>query len=202
MPARPGTLLLIRHAPSAATRGFRFPGDEPLDEAGRRAAEAFAGTVCADRAVTSPLRRCRETAALAGFPDASVDPDLAELDFGRWAGRDPHEISRTDPAELEAWYADPRTAPHGGETLAQLTDRITAALDRLRNHHGVTAVFTHGGPIKVAILAATSAPLSSIWDIEVAPLSVTPLRPRRAGGWEIVAGGVGTQRPLTEEPNG
>ncbi|MEX1176888.1 MAG: histidine phosphatase family protein [Nitriliruptor sp.] len=188
--SRPPSVLLIRHAPSTATRRFLFPADEPLDDGGRRTAGELAGCVRADRAVTSPAARCRETAALAGFPDAEVEPGLAELDFGSWAGRDPHEIGRATPAELEGWYADPNTAPHGGETLDALNDRLARALDRLRHRGGTTAVFTHGGPIKCAILQALEAPMSSMWRIDIAPCSLTELHARPDGGWTLVRSNV------------
>jgi len=184
--SRRASLLLIRHAPSTATRQFLFPSDEPLDDAGRRAAKALAGHLRSDAASTSPALRCRQTATLAGFADAEVDPDLAELDFGRWAGRDPHEIGREFPAELEGWYADPNTAPHGGETLDALGERLARALERLRDREGTTAVFTHGGPIKLAILQTLDAPMSSMWRVDVAPCSVTELHARPHGGWTLV----------------
>jgi broad specificity phosphatase PhoE len=189
------SLLLIRHAPSHATRRFRFPADEPLDEDGRTAAASLAGTIVADRAVTSPRLRCRETAVLAGFADAEVDPGLAELDFGSWAGRDPHQVGRDSPAELEAWYADPDTAPHGGETLGELAARLMGALERLRDRSGVTAVFTHGGPIKLAIVHALEAPTSSMWRVDVAPCSVTELHARPDGGWTLARANVGPGAP-------
>ena len=188
--SRRPSLLLVRHAPSSATRQFRFPADEPLDDGGRRAAADLVGCIEADGAVTSPALRCRETATLAGFPDADVDADLAELDFGSWAGRDPHEIGRTTPDELEGWYADPNTAPHGGETLDALSARLSLALERLRDRGDTTAVFTHGGPIKLAVLRTLDAPVSSMWRIDVAPCSLTELHARPDGGWTLVRSNV------------
>lgn len=179
-------VLLVRHAPSAATRGFRFPDDEPLDERGRGDARALDGVLRANEAVTSPARRCRETAQLAGFPDASSEPGFAELDFGDWAGRDPHELGRESPQALDAWYRDPVSAPHGGEGLDDLAARVRAALEQLRDHRR-TVVFTHGGPIKVALLTALDAPLTAIWNLDVAPCSVSELHARPDGGWTLTA---------------
>lgn len=153
-------------------------------------AAQLAGRIEADGAVTSPAVRCHETAMLAGFPDAERDPDLDELDFGAWAGRDPSEISRTSPTELEAWYSDPDTAPHGGESLHMLAKRLDRAFDRIRDRGGATAVFTHGGPIKLAVLQALDAPMSSMWRVDVAPCSLTELHARPAGGWTLVRSNV------------
>jgi broad specificity phosphatase PhoE len=177
-------LLLVRHAPSAATRRFAFPADEPLDEGGRRQAAALAGRLDAEAAVTSPARRCRETARLAGFADARPEPGLAELDFGSWAGRDPRQLGREVPEALAAWYRDPGSAPHGGERLTDLAERVVAALDGLRDA-GRTVVVTHGGPIKVAVLAALQAPLEAIWHVDVSPCAVTELHARPGGGWTL-----------------
>jgi broad specificity phosphatase PhoE len=188
--SRRTSVLLIRHAPSSATRRFLFPADEPLDEDGRRAAGELAGCIRAEGAVRSPAVRCRETARLNGFADAEVDPDLAELDFGDRAGRDPHEVARTNPAGLEGWYADPNTAPHGGETLNTLSGRLSRALESLRQRGGTTAVFTHGGPIKLAVLQALAASMSSMWRIDVAPCSLTELHARPDGGWTLVRSNV------------
>lgn len=186
----PTRVLLVRHAPTTATRAFRFPADEPLDARGRAAAAAMAGGLVADRAVRGPALRCRETAELAGFAGARPDAGVAELDFGAWAGRDVREVGRAHGAALEAWYADPSSAPHGGERLADLVARVRASLERLRDQPGTTAVFTHGGPIKVAVLTALEAPLSSLWRLDVAPCGVTELHPRPHGAWALIASNV------------
>lgn len=186
-------VLLVRHAPSEATRGFRFPADEPLDERGRGDARALVGVLRASNAVTSPTMRCRETAQLAGFPDARTEPGFAELDFGRWTGRDPHEVGRDTPDELEAWYRDPASAPHGGEGLEDLAARVRTALEHLRDRPR-TVVFTHGGPIKVAVLLALGAPLSAVWNLDVAPCAITELHARPDGGWTLTACNVPVSR--------
>ena len=41
------TLLLVRHAPTSATRASAFPADEALDERGREQAAASRGGVAA-----------------------------------------------------------------------------------------------------------------------------------------------------------
>jgi broad specificity phosphatase PhoE len=182
------TLLLVRHAPTPVTRAFRFPVDEELDDHGRRAAGGLRGTLRAERAVTSPSRRCRQTAALAGFPDAEVDPDLAELDFGRWAGQDPHQLWEHDRDRLEAWYRDPASgAPDGGESFAAMQRRVVAALERCLTVGVRTVVFTHGGPVKAAVLHALGAPSPAMWRLDVSPCSVTELHGRPDGGFTVAS---------------
>src|SRR5439155_5979346 len=66
-------LLLVRHAPTRATRATAFPLDEPLDDAGRLAATALAAALPARcELLSSPAVPCRETAEAAG-----LSPELA-----------------------------------------------------------------------------------------------------------------------------
>ena len=184
--SRAGTrLLLVRHAPTAVTRRSGFPADEELDTAGRRDAARLA-EVRIDGVVSSPARRCRQTAHAAGWPDPDIDPRWAELDFGEWAGQAFDDVVARHPDHLLAWQSDPvATAPPAGETLAALADRVAAALDGLARRPGRVAVTTHGGPIRVAVLLALGAPVTRLWHVDVAPASVTELVARPDGGWRL-----------------
>ena len=91
--------------------------------------------------LTSPLVRARQTAALHGFSDATVEPDLAELAFGKWEGRTWAELEAAHPG---AWKNSLHSLPLG-ESLADFTDRI----DRVRNRvqtttPGIVLAFGHG----------------------------------------------------------
>lgn len=178
-------LLLVRHAPTATTRRSGFPADEELDPAGRRDAARLA-PIRVDRVVTSPARRCRQTAEAAGWPNATADARWWELDFGTWSDRAFADVVATDSDRLAAWQADPTTAaPPGGETLGTLADRVAAALEDLADVHGRVAVVTHGGPIRVAVLLALGAPVTRLWHVDVTPTSVTELVARPDGGWRL-----------------
>lgn len=186
-PAEP-CVLLVRHAPTPATRDAAFPADEALDAEGRHAARSLQG-LSGDHVVASPSRRCGQTAAAAGWAVEVTDPRWAELDFGGWAGRSYAEVAEQRPRELAAWHADPvAVSPAGGETLAALAARVRAALADLHGRAGTTLVVTSGGPVKVAILHATGQQLDRVWSIEVPPTSVTELRPCPDGGWAMAAG--------------
>lgn len=183
--SRPTRLVLVRHAPTPATRRHAFPQDEPLDERGRELATGLAGRLAGDRVVASPALRCRETVAAAGLTAQEVDPRWAELDFGDWAGRTLDEVAERDPSALDAWLRDPTTAPPGGESLTTLRDRISTAMADAATTSGTTVVVTSGGPIKVAVLTLLGAPLSSLWNLDVAPCSVTTLHARPDDGWTL-----------------
>ncbi|NUU23775.1 MAG: histidine phosphatase family protein [Streptomycetaceae bacterium] len=80
-------LTIIRHGETEWSRAGRHTGrtDVPLTPAGEEQARA-AGKLVADGefglVLVSPLRRARDTAALAALPDPVSEPDLMEWDYG------------------------------------------------------------------------------------------------------------------------
>lgn len=167
-------ILMVRHGPTATTRAHAFPDDEELDATGMLAAARLAGRIDAEHAVVSPRHRCRVTATLAGFPDAVVDERFAEMHFGSWTGSVYTDVFEQQPDQMQTWLADPSSAPHGGETLLDLTTRVTAGLADLPDD-ATSVVFCHGGPIGVAVFHALGAPLESFWRLRVDPASITEL---------------------------
>lgn len=179
-------LRLVRHAATACARRAAFPLDEPLDRGGRRQAALLApALVPCEWTMTSPARRARETAEVAGLPTAEPDALLSECDFGTWTGRSLEEACVDDPAGVQAWLADPAARPHGGESLEQLAARVKEFLARAIGREGTGVVVTHGGPVRAMVVLALEAPLSAFWRIEVAPASVTELQ-ARDGRWSLV----------------
>jgi broad specificity phosphatase PhoE len=171
-------LLLIRHAPTSATRSFRFPADEPIDDRGRAAAVTFGAALPQPRSaetVCSPLLRTRQTAEAAGLGGTRVVAELAECDFGTWAGRTLAEVSDADPDAVTAWITDPAASPHGGESLALFMARIGCWLDQQAELESEVLAMTHGGVIMACVVCALHAPIEAFWQIDVAPLSVTEL---------------------------
>jgi broad specificity phosphatase PhoE len=178
------TLLLVRHAPTSATRASAFPADEPLDERGRKQAAGLAEALpSAVEIVTSPARRCRQTAEAAGF-EARADDAIAECDFGAWAGRSLADVNTGEPDAVRAWMLYPDAAPHGGESLAMFCTRIARWLDAQAEQDGRLAVITHGEVIKAAVVHALSAPLLAFWRIDASPLAITELH-GRGGRWTL-----------------
>ena len=177
-------LLLVRHAPTDATRELAFPRDEPLDEPSRAQAARLADRLpkrC--EAVSSPALRRRETAHAAGL-DARPDAALAECDLGAWAGRSLADVNAADPDGTRAWMTDPNARPHGGESLSDFARRVAGWLDEQARESGSAVAVTHGGVVKGALVHALGAPIASFWQIDVAPLAVTELH-AHDGRWTI-----------------
>ncbi len=167
-------LVLVRHGRTAANaRGLLLGrADPPLDDVGRAQAAALAEVVAgARRAVSSPLARTRETAALLGLP-VEVDERWIELDYGELDGRPLAEV----PAELwRTWRADVGFAPPGGESLAALGSRVRAACADLAAEaaEGDVVVVSHVSPIKAAVAWALGVGDELAWRLHVAPGSVS-----------------------------
>jgi broad specificity phosphatase PhoE len=134
------------------------------------------------RAWTSPALRAVQTAQALGL-DAAVEPLLADLNLGAWAGKTLAQVEAEDAEALALWMRDPACAPHGGESVAHLLKRVACWLDQLGEEGRVIAV-THSAVIRAATLIALDAPAKSFWRIDVAPLSLSRLFARN-GRWTV-----------------
>ncbi|HWG65364.1 MAG TPA: histidine phosphatase family protein [Streptosporangiaceae bacterium] len=147
-----GELILLRHGETGWSRAGRHTGrtDVPLTEAGEASA-ALLAPVLARRpiraAFTSPAQRAVRTAALAGFPDATVDPDLQEWDYGGYEGHTTSEIRETHPG----WYlwrdgVIPGDADHPGEKIEEVGARADKVLARVSPllEEGDVLIISHG----------------------------------------------------------
>jgi len=121
--------------------------DVPLTDAGEAAARAI-GERLAGRSfalvLTSPRLRARQTAELAGFPDAVSDDDLAEWAYGDYEGISTEEIRRSVPG----WTIWTHPAP-GGESAAEVGTRIDRVLARVRAVQGDVLLFGHAHSLRV-----------------------------------------------------
>ncbi|MFP5308980.1 MAG: histidine phosphatase family protein [Actinomycetes bacterium] len=193
----PARVLLLRHAPTPATRAHTFPADEALDAEGAALAARLAAALPAaddlthdlahERVVSSPARRCLQTAAGAGLAVDATDPRLAELDFGAWTGRAMEEVWDAERDVMSRWMADPRVPTPDGEGWDDLATRVTAALDDLREPGRTTLVVTHGGVVRCAVATVLGAPPEAAWRLDVAPCSLTVLRTGPTGDWLLEA---------------
>lgn len=168
------TVHLVRHAESVWNVERRHQGqaDSGLTECGRRQAQQLGLTLshqvpAPDVVISSDLSRARETAApFAARIGVAVRTSAAfrEVDVGDWAGRTFAEMAAAHPETMAALSAGEDRARGGGETFAQVRDRCVAGLavvlDELRGAGAdrTVAVFTHGGPIRLAVAAALGIP--------------------------------------------
>lgn len=157
-------------------RTATFGGDDGLDASGRAQAERLAGVIGrVDQCWTSPALRARETAAALGLAPV-VDERLRDCDYGRWSGLRFKQVLLREPRKLVSWIRKPETAPHGGETIAQVLQRVAAWMAERSRGQGRMVAITHSAVIRAAIVHVIQAQLPSFWRIDVLPLSQTDLR--------------------------
>jgi len=181
-------LILICHASTDAVRRSAFPADEPLDEPGKAGAAALAGLLpSADRCWASPELRTRQTAETLQL-QATVQSTLHDCDYGAWKGYSFFDVLAREPDAVSDWLHDPTAAPHGGESLASLMQRVAQWLEAAKVMDNRAILITHASIIRAAIVRAIEAPPQSFWRIDIAPLSVTSLSGAN-GRWNLTSAG-------------
>ncbi|HEY3995061.1 MAG TPA: histidine phosphatase family protein [Mycobacterium sp.] len=166
-------LTLVAHAMTDAMAAGRFPADDPLSEIGRRQAKTVAHLDLRGdaRQLAGPERRAGQTAQLLGL-SAVPEPSLADLDCGYWQGQSLKDLR---PEDLAAWLTEPARAPHGGESILDLIERVADWLESLTKKESSkplrAVAVTHPAVIRAAILVALNIGPKSFWRIDVAPVS-------------------------------
>jgi len=174
-------LTLVSHAMTDATAAGRFPTDEPLNTIGRRqVGPAIDFGAREFTSVSGPEQRCLQTAELLGL-HAAVDSRLADLDCGRWRG---DVLGGVRPADLAVWLTDSSSAPHGGESVLGLMERVSGWLESLIANPSRTVAVTHPAVIRAAILLTLDAPPKSFWRLDIAPASRTEMH-YRGQAWTL-----------------
>ena len=140
------TIYLVRHGSTEWAEARRHTGrtDIPLNDLGRAQAAALAPVLARHtfaRVLTSPLRRARETAELAGFPRAEMTPLLREVDYGEFEG-----LTRTEIRQRIPDWDFFAQGPVGGETIAEVADRARALIGDLS---GDVLLFSHGHFLRI-----------------------------------------------------
>ncbi|MFS0884263.1 histidine phosphatase family protein [Aeromicrobium sp. 179-A 4D2 NHS] len=147
-PAEETELWLVRHGETEWSRSWRHTSvtDLELTDAGREQARTLRPLltgVAFDRIWSSPRRRALETAELAGCTP-EIDEDLVEWDYGEYEGITTAQIRETVPG----WTVWSHPTP-GGETAAQVGERLDRVVERVRSAGGRTLVFAHGHSLRV-----------------------------------------------------
>jgi broad specificity phosphatase PhoE len=179
-----GRLMMICSASTPSLRGAVFPADEPLDAQGHAQACALAGQLGrVDAAWTGPSLRARQTGDALQL-HAVVEPVLRDIDLGRWTGHSLAEIAAAEPDAMRAWTTEPAAAPHGGETIAGVIERVRPWLDMCARDGRRGVAVTHAAVMRAAIILAIDAPPQSFWRIDIPPLCRVDLR-ANSGVWRL-----------------
>jgi probable phosphomutase (TIGR03848 family) len=186
-------VLLIRHGRTSANTAGVLAGRASgigLDAAGVQQAADLGSRLASvhlQAVVTSPLRRCRQTAQalIAAQSDScgyAVEQGLVECGYGEWTGRSLRELSKD-----KLWSAiqqQPSAVRFpGGESMSEMSTRAIAAVRawnaRIEAEHGggaVWAAVSHGDLIKAILADALGMHLDSFQRIVVDPASISIVR--------------------------
>ncbi|MGB0099767.1 MAG: histidine phosphatase family protein [Nocardioides sp.] len=123
--------------------------------------------------LTSPRRRARETAELAGFGSAEIDDRLVEWDYGDYEGRTTADIRETVPG----WTVWTHPAP-GGESAAAVAARLDEVVARARAVDGPTLVFAHSHALRALAARWLGLPVAHGAHLRLDTATVSVL------GWE------------------
>jgi broad specificity phosphatase PhoE len=165
------TITWICHASTAAARAAAFAGNEPIDAIGERDCAKARPPSAADRVWVGPELRTRRTAELLGL-SSSAESALRDVDHGRWVGLSLEDVIAKDPEGFRAWMADADTAPHGGESMRALFDRVAGWMEQLRAADGRDIAVTHPNVVRMAVAHAVGAGPEAARNIDVAPLGM------------------------------
>ncbi|NBF11783.1 histidine phosphatase family protein [Pseudomonas sp. Fl4BN1] len=176
-------LTLICHARTVAQKLARFPQDEPLElDCQALALSRAAAFKRSTPVLCGPELRSRQTAGL--FSSApEIQAALRDCAFGAWQGVRISELQQQQPEALQAWLEDPHRAPPGGESVAELCQRVAQWLEEMARRPGHWLAVTHPFVIRAALLHALQAPLASFNLIDIEPLSRLDLS--HAGRWRL-----------------
>jgi probable phosphoglycerate mutase len=143
-----GDVWLVRHGETEWSRDGRHTGstDIPLTPEGEEAARGLAPRLAGESfglVLTSPLRRARRTAELAGFPDAETDEDLVEWRYGDYEGITTDEIRESVPD----WTVWTHPTP-GGESAEEVSTRLDRVVARCRGESADVLLVAHGHALR------------------------------------------------------
>lgn len=199
LPQHPTRLYLIRHGEVEERYHRIFGGcqiDMELSPLGHQHGQAVASWL-GDRSFkaiySSPMVRVQQTlaplAARTGLTPVKHE-GLREMDFGAWTGHRWDAISEQFGVSAFDWLEIIETGGIvGGETAADLADRVRPVLLKiLHDHpHEDVALFCHGGIIRVILSLLLGQPLrhTSHYNIEYGSISIIEIQPDKRHGVEI-----------------
>jgi phosphoserine phosphatase len=181
------TVIMVRHGQTEWNRVERFRGqaDVPLNHTGLMQAASTGERIASSwkpvAVYSSPLSRAVKTAqATASLLNLAVQihPDLADIDYGKWQGLTPEEVSVDWPEVLEAWYKTPHLACiPGGESLAQLRNRAMAAINALAEHHLGQTIVVVGHTVinRIILLGILGLGNERFWSLRQEPCAINVL---------------------------
>lgn len=185
-------IVLIRHGDADGAHGRAIgQTDLPLSDSGRQDVERLAARWVGPPPATilsSDLHRALDSARVLaeriGGPAPVTDPRLRELSLGAIDGLCWDDPRVADDPAVRGWLEDwTQLAPPGGETLAEVHDRLDACRASLPDQ-GTVVIVSHATPIRLWLAECLDWPRSRLFEVELPTASASGLR-RRSAGFEV-----------------
>ena len=180
-------IIIIRHGETEWNKTGCFQGhsDVPLSAEGRAQAAMLGKNLSVDHVdmiYASDLTRAMETAApLAQRFGLEVisDPQLRELNFGAWEGRNFNDVNAENPNAMKNFYTDPEQAdiPESEpfpEFQRRIAGRVREIVAQKRGKRIV--IVSHGASIRILLADLLSMPIRSIWHLSQLNTAVNKIR--------------------------
>ena len=179
-------IVLIRHAHSTANAAGILSGqllNVHLSKSGQEQAQRLAerlGKLTISQVQVSPMDRCSETLApwLAKYGknvNVSFDPNLIEVDYGKWSGKKLATLSRAKLWRKVQGQPSAVTFPEG-ESLSQMQVRAMKSVhDFFDSDLELTIMVSHGDVIKAIVASSMGMHLDDFQRIVIDPASITIL---------------------------
>jgi len=188
-------VLLLRHGQTEWNVARRMQGraDLPLSAAGRAQVGAWhlPAALAGARVVSSPLVRAVETGRLLTGQVPDIEPDLIEMDWGRWEG----ETFASLRAALGPVYAAQEARgldyrPPDGESPRDVQRRVFAWFERMAAEPGPVVAVTHKGVLRAVLAQLTGWPMLGKAPVKLADdcahlMEVGTTGAVRAVGWNV-----------------
>ena len=178
-------LILVRHGQIVANKKGRWHGstDSPLTWTGRRQAKRTGRWLSKkeqfDAVYTSPLQRCRDTAAFAATAhEATVIDELAEMHIGDWEDM-PFSQLHEEHNFFRRCTEDPTYCAPNGESLGEVAKRMKTAFDQIQAKHeeGETIlVVSHGVALSIGLAELLEQDASKWRDYQFANCSISEVK--------------------------
>ena len=180
-------IIIIRHGETEWNKTGRFQGhsDVPLSAEGRAQAAALGKNLVVDHVdaiYASDLTRAMETAApLAQRFGLEVisDPQLRELNFGAWEGRNFNDVNAENPNAMKNFYTDPEQADiPESEPFPEFQRRIAGRVREIvaQERGKRIVIVSHGASIRILLADLLSMPIRSIWHLSQLNTAVNKIR--------------------------
>ncbi|MBE6632498.1 MAG: histidine phosphatase family protein [Ruminococcaceae bacterium] len=173
------TLMIVRHAQSLANKEGIFIGhiDMDLSELGHEQAKLLSEYLVKkeypiDVIYSSDLLRPFHTVepyAKSVNKDVIKDKDLREIYAGKWEGERFDDLLETFPDSYGMWKSDiGKTVCDGGESVAQLYERINSEVDTIakENDGKFVLIGTHATPLRCLMARAAGVGVDGMQGIK------------------------------------